>query len=60
MGLKLAIDIGNSFIKGGLFNLKGEMLRMEVAHSVEEIISIFNSENIDFVYLSSVKKNVRT
>lgn len=56
MGNKLVVDIGNTRVKGGVFNAKGELLNVETAQSIQQIIEHFQSENIDFVYFSSVKK----
>lgn len=53
---KLVIDVGNTLVKGGLFNEKGELAKIEVAHSIHEIIEKFETANLNYVYLSSVKK----
>ena len=55
MKSKLVIDVGNTLVKGGLFNEKGELVKIEIAHSIQDILTLFDSVNINYVYLSSVK-----
>ncbi len=52
--LKSVVDIGNTRIKGAIFNAKGETVETAVFNSPEEVMQWLASQQVDKVMVSSV------